>query len=64
MDCNGCGQGDSRGIFPARSRHPGGAHHGLGDASVQFITESVDLFVYQSLGSRDGGEAIDQSRAF
>jgi hypothetical protein len=36
----------------------------LGDASVQFIGESVDLTVYQSLGSRDGGEAVDMSRAF
>lgn len=62
MDCAGCGQGDSSGLFPARSRHPGGAHHTMGDASVQFITESVDLILYQSIGTRDGKEATDLSR--
>ncbi len=62
MDCAGCGQGDSSGLFPARSRHPGGVHHTMGDASVQFITESVDLIIYQSVGTRDGKEAVDMSR--
>jgi len=61
MNCGGCGQGDSQGIFPARSRHPGGAHHALGDASVKFISESSDLFIYQSLGTATGGEAADFS---
>ena len=61
MSCGGCGQGDSQGVFPARSRHPGGAHHALGDGSVKFLTNSVNLFIYQSLGTIDGGEAIDTS---
>lgn len=61
MDCAGCGQGDSNGVFPARSRHPGGAHHVMGDASVQFISESVNLEVYHALGSANGGEALGLS---
>ncbi|MCY2983265.1 MAG: DUF1559 domain-containing protein [Planctomycetota bacterium] len=55
MDCGGCGQGDSRGVFPARSRHTGGAQHGMGDGSVQFISDSTDVITYQNLGSARGG---------
>lgn len=54
--CSGCGAGDYRGVFPARSRHPGGANHGVTDASVRFVSETIDLQVYHALGSRDGGE--------
>jgi prepilin-type N-terminal cleavage/methylation domain-containing protein len=38
------------------SYHPGGAQFTLGDASVQFISETVDLTVYRALGTRDGRE--------
>ena len=61
MDCNGCGQGDSSGVFPARSRHPGGAMHTMGDASVRFINQTVDLLEYQSLGSANGKEAFSDT---
>ncbi len=57
----GGGAGDSQGVFPARSRHPGGVHVSLGDASVKFISDSVNLILYQSLGSIDGGEPADTS---
>jgi len=50
--------GNSRGIYPARSPHPGGVNHLMADASVHFITETVDLQVYHGLGSRNGGEAV------
>ncbi len=40
------------------SYHPGGAHFALGDASVRFISENVDLKVYHALGSRDGREVV------
>ncbi|MGN6543611.1 MAG: DUF1559 family PulG-like putative transporter [Aureliella sp.] len=56
MPCPGCGQGDSAGVFPARSRHTGGAQHAMGDGSVQFITNSIDLRTYQALGSARGGD--------
>lgn len=54
--CSGCGAGDSGGVYPARSRHPGGANHGVADASVRFVSETIDLQVYHGLSSRDGGE--------
>jgi prepilin-type N-terminal cleavage/methylation domain-containing protein len=54
--CPGCGEGDTRGVFPARSRHSGGAMHAMGDASIQFISNSTNLVSYQALGSAKGGD--------
>jgi len=56
MPCGGCGQGDSGGVFPARSRHAGGAMHAMGDASIQFISNSISIPTYQALGSAKGGD--------
>ncbi len=42
----------------AGSYHPGGAQFCLVDASVRFISESVDPDLYRALGSRDGGEVV------
>lgn len=50
--------GASRGIYAARSRHPGGVNHAMADASVRFISETIDLTTYHGLGSRDGGEVV------
>jgi hypothetical protein len=50
--------GANRGVYPARSRHPGGANHGVADASVRFISDTIELQVYHGLGSRDGGEVV------
>ncbi len=50
--------GSSRGIYPSRSRHPGGVNHALADASVRFISDSIDLQLYHGLGSRNGGESV------
>ncbi len=52
----GGGQGDSTGVFPARSRHTGGAIHTMGDGSVQFVSQSINLTTYQGLGSANGGD--------
>ncbi|HUT92698.1 MAG TPA: DUF1559 domain-containing protein [Thermoguttaceae bacterium] len=49
---------DRDGVYPARSFHPGGVNAALGDASVRFISETIDLTTYQSLGSRAGGETL------
>ncbi len=56
--CTWCGSGDTPGVFPARSYHPGGANHGLCDGSVTFFSETIDLNTYQALGSPAGGEAV------
>ena len=42
------------------SYHPGGAMFGLGDGSVRFIAETIDLNTYRGLGTRDGGEILGE----
>ena len=48
------------GIISARSLHTGGAQVQLGDASVRFISENIDLGVWRALGSRNGGEVLGE----
>ncbi len=40
------------------SLHPGGANVLMGDGSVRFIKQSINLLVWQALSSRAGGEVI------
>lgn len=35
-----------------RSRHPGGAQFAMGDGSVQFLSETIDMRMYQFLGDK------------
>jgi prepilin-type processing-associated H-X9-DG protein len=42
----------------ARSRHPGGVNASMCDASVRFVSDSIDLVVWRAMATRDGGEAI------
>lgn len=46
------------GYFGPRSWHPGGASVVLGDGTVRFLGESLDLNVSRGLHSRDGGETL------
>jgi prepilin-type N-terminal cleavage/methylation domain-containing protein/prepilin-type processing-associated H-X9-DG protein len=39
-----------------KSRHPGGAQFLLGDGSVKFLSQTVDMWVYQYLGDRRDGK--------
>jgi len=55
-NCGGCGEGDNDGVYPARSRHTGGAMHAMGDGSVQFIPSTIDVLTYQRLGTANGGD--------
>ncbi|MBN1588793.1 MAG: DUF1559 domain-containing protein [Pirellulales bacterium] len=41
-----------------KSYHPGGANFAMGDASVQFINETIDYQLYNAMGTRDGGETM------
>jgi prepilin-type N-terminal cleavage/methylation domain-containing protein len=38
------------------SNHPGGCHFALGDASVRFLSETVDMSLYMGMASMNGGE--------
>jgi prepilin-type N-terminal cleavage/methylation domain-containing protein len=42
------------------SRHPGGTHFMLGDGSVRFISDSINLQTYQGLTTRAGGEVVGE----
>lgn len=50
---------DRDGVFPARSLHPGGVNATCVDGSVTFLTNNIDEALYQGLGTRDGGEAVE-----
>jgi prepilin-type N-terminal cleavage/methylation domain-containing protein/prepilin-type processing-associated H-X9-DG protein len=45
----------------ARSHHEGGVNVAFCDGSVHFITDIINLNVWQGLGSRNGGEIVDES---
>ena len=46
------------GQFGFRSNHPGGANFVFGDGSVRFLKQTINLTVYNGLGSKAGGEVI------
>ena len=37
---------------------PGGATFVMGDASVHFLSETIDFQLYNNLGTRDGHEPV------
>lgn len=41
---------------PASSKHVGGVHAMMGDGSVHFISENIDLTVFRNTTTREGGE--------
>lgn len=44
------------------SEHPGGGYVGMGDGSVRFVSEVVDLYLWAELSSMDEHEVIDWER--
>jgi prepilin-type N-terminal cleavage/methylation domain-containing protein len=42
------------------SYHEGGAHFGLGDGAVRFVSENIDMRVYRALSTRRGSELVEQ----
>jgi prepilin-type N-terminal cleavage/methylation domain-containing protein/prepilin-type processing-associated H-X9-DG protein len=43
----------------ANSQHPGGVNVALGDGSVRFIANSIDLATWRAMGTRNGGEVLN-----
>lgn len=43
-------------IMSARSKHTGGVNASMGDGSVRFVSDSIDLVTWRAMGTRDGGE--------
>ena len=68
--CRTLDQATAQGLTPCRalcnwntekgfkSQHPGGAHFLMGDGSVRFFGENLDHQMYQYLGARESGEAV------
>ncbi|MBA4188489.1 MAG: prepilin-type cleavage/methylation domain-containing protein [Planctomycetaceae bacterium] len=46
------------GIIPPRSAHTGGVNGLLGDGSVRFLQDSIDLITFQRLGNRSDGQPL------
>ena len=42
---------------PPSSNHPGGVNVAMGDGSVRFTPNTVDLLVWRAIGTRSGGES-------
>jgi prepilin-type N-terminal cleavage/methylation domain-containing protein len=46
------------GVIPPRSRHPGVVCIGMGDGAARVIGDSIDIRLFQRLGSATDGEAV------
>ena len=42
------------------SEHPGGCHFAMGDGSVQFLSENIELVVLFALASRQAGDTVPE----
>lgn len=49
-----------RADMPPSSRHVGGVHLLLCDGSARFVSENIDLTLWRSLGTRNGGETVGE----
>ena len=56
--CPGGAQDWNYGIIPPRSYHPGGVNTAMGDGSVRFLSNGVDLYTFQCLGNRADGKPV------
>ena len=48
------------GFLKAASWHVGGAHVGMCDGSVRFVSENIDHTIWQTLSTRMGGEVVGE----
>jgi prepilin-type N-terminal cleavage/methylation domain-containing protein/prepilin-type processing-associated H-X9-DG protein len=55
--CAGCGA-DAAQISNATSFHPGGVNVAMGDGSVRFVKDSVNMQTWWALGTRNRGEIL------
>jgi type II secretory pathway pseudopilin PulG len=58
-DCTWGAAWSAYGMVTARSAHPGGVNLLMGDASVRFVRETIDIAAWRGLGTRNGQELVD-----
>jgi prepilin-type N-terminal cleavage/methylation domain-containing protein len=46
-------------VWGPSSNHPSGANHLLGDGSVQFLNQNMDVFIYDALTTRAKNETVN-----
>jgi prepilin-type N-terminal cleavage/methylation domain-containing protein/prepilin-type processing-associated H-X9-DG protein len=56
--CTGTTGGSQNSYNASRSRHPGGVNALFADGSVRFFKNTINVSVWQALGSTKGGEVI------
>jgi prepilin-type processing-associated H-X9-DG protein len=57
--CPGGAHDWGNGVIPARSLHPNGVNAVMGDGSVRFVNNNIDLFTWQVTGARNDGIAVN-----
>jgi prepilin-type processing-associated H-X9-DG protein len=45
-------------VYSFRSKHSGGLNFAMGDGSVRYISQSIDLVAYRAAASTNGGETV------
>ncbi|MBN2217107.1 MAG: DUF1559 domain-containing protein [Pirellulales bacterium] len=43
------------------SRHEGGAYFCFADGHTMFVSEAIDMFIFQGISTRDGGEVVPKN---
>ena len=46
-------------VVPARSFHPNGVNAALGDGSIRFFNNTIDVAMWQWIGSRNDGQRVE-----
>ena len=52
---------DAHQTMASRSAHPAGVNSSMGDGSVRFFSDIIDVQVWRALCSSRGGEVIDSA---
>jgi prepilin-type N-terminal cleavage/methylation domain-containing protein len=60
MPCTQGGSPYAANFAAARGYHPGGVMGCMGDGTVRFFSNNINLVVWQAYGSRGGGEALSE----